>query len=87
MGKASKELDVDTMHDCKDLSCSFIINEWRAIWLLRVAIRMRDGHQNVWKDRCERADPYKEGPYKGGRELLKIVKSRGYKVSIEISPR
>ena len=75
LGKASDELDVDTMHDCKDFSCSCMMNEWRAIWLLR------DGHQHVWTDGAERGDPYKEGPYKGGRERLKIVKSLGYKVS------
>ena len=75
LGKASEELDVDTMHDCQDDVCSFMMNEWRAIWLLR------DGHQHVWTDGCERADPYKEGPYKGGRERLKIIKSLGYKVS------
>ena len=74
MGKASEELDVDTMHDCQDDVCSFMMKEWRAIWLLR------DGHQHVWKDGCERADPYKQGPYKGGRERLKLIKSLGYKV-------
>ena len=42
---------------------------------------LRDGHQHVWTDGCESADPYKEGPYKGGRERLKIVKLLGYKVS------
>ena len=52
-----------------------MMNEWRAIWLLR------DGHQHVWTDGAERGDPYKEGPYKGGRERLKIVQSLGYKVS------
>ena len=26
LGKASEELDVDTMHDCHDLSCSFMMN-------------------------------------------------------------
>ena len=75
LGKASEELDVDTMHDCQDDVCSFMMNEWRAIWLLR------DGHQHVWTDGCERADPYKLGPYKGGRERLKLIKSLGYKVS------
>ena len=74
LGKASEELDVDTMHDCQDDVCSFMMNEWRAIWLLR------DGHQHVWTDGCERADPYKQGPYKGGRERLKLIKSLGYKV-------
>ena len=75
LGTASEELDVDTMHDCQDDICAFMMNEWRAIWLLR------DGHQHVWTDGAERGDPYKEGPYKGGRERLKIVKSLGYKVS------
>ena len=41
LGTASEELDVDTMHDCQDDVCSFMMNEWRAIWLLR------DGHQHV----------------------------------------
>ena len=75
LGTASEELDVDTMHDCQDDVCSFMMNEWRAIWLLR------DGHQHVWKDGAERGDPYKEGPYKGGKKRLKLVQSLGYKVS------
>eukprot|EP00617_Octactis_speculum_P011903 CAMPEP_0185790976 /NCGR_PEP_ID=MMETSP1174-20130828/158105_1 /TAXON_ID=35687 /ORGANISM="Dictyocha speculum, Strain CCMP1381" /LENGTH=58 /DNA_ID=CAMNT_0028485851 /DNA_START=1495 /DNA_END=1671 /DNA_ORIENTATION=+ len=44
--KGSEELDVDTRHDCQDDICSFMMNEWRGIWLLR------DGHQHVWKDGC-----------------------------------
>ena len=56
LGKASKELDVDTKHYCSDFMCSHIMNEWRAIWLLR------DGYQQVWTDGCERAHAYKEGP-------------------------
>ena len=75
LGTASEELGVDTMHDCHDYLCSFTMNEWRAIWLLR------DSHQHVWKDGAERADPYKEGPYKGGKKRLKLVQSLGYKVS------
>ena len=75
LGTASEELDVDTMHDCQDDVCAFMMNEWRAIWLLR------DGHQHVWKDGAERGDPYKEGPYKGGKKRLKFIQSLGYKVS------
>lgn len=52
-----------------------MMNEWRAIWLLR------DGHQHVWTDGCAGLPPYKEGPYKGGRARLKFAKSLGYKVS------
>jgi len=73
--KGSEELDVDTRHDCQDDICSFMMNEWRGIWLLR------DGHQHVWTDGAERGDPYKEGPYKGGKKRLKFIQSLGYKVS------
>ena len=74
LGKASEELDVDTMHECNDFVCSVMMNEWRAIWLLR------DGHQHVWKDGSEGCTPYLRGPYKGGRKRLKFIKSLGYKV-------
>ena len=74
LGSAREELDVDTRHDCKDVKCTFMMNEWRAIWLLR------DGHQHVWKDGSEGCTPYLRGPYKGGRKRLKFIKSLGYKV-------
>ena len=41
LGNASEELDVDTMHECNDLVCTIMMNEWRTIWLLR------DGHRRV----------------------------------------
>ena len=47
LGSASEERDVDTMHKCDDFVCSVMMNERRAIWLLR------DGHQHVWTDECE----------------------------------
>ena len=75
LGKASEELDVDTKHECSDFICTHMMNEWRAIWLLR------GGYQHVWTGGCERAGPYKDGSYKGGRERCKFVKSPGYEVS------
>ena len=74
LGKASEELDVDTKHYCHDYMCTHMINEWREMWLLR------DGYQHVWTDGGERADAYKDGHYKGGRERLKLVNSPGYKI-------
>ena len=75
LGSASEELDVDTRHDCKDVKCTFMMNEWRAIWLLR------DGHQRVWTDGCEGCTDYLKGPYKGGKARLRFIKSLGYNVS------
>ena len=49
LGKASEEPDVDTRHDCHDHMCTHMMNEWKAIWLLR------DGYQHVWKVGYERA--------------------------------
>ena len=74
LGSAREELDVDTRHDYKGVSCTFMMNEWRAIWLLR------DGHQHVWKEGSEGCTPYLRGPYKGGRTRLKFIKALGYKV-------
>lgn len=78
LGTASEELDVDTMHDCGEYGCTAMMNEWRAMWLLR------DGHQDVWTEGYDKAGPYKHGPYKEEGTRFRFIKSLGFVVS---SPR